>query len=72
LVERKEMGRQSLLVIGIEKAIEQHKDRTPFYEQITQVEAFPIIVTIIEEEIQVYEGVPIVPVNKLDSFFQRI
>jgi hypothetical protein len=32
----------------------------------------PVIVTLIEEEILVYEGVPIVPVLRLDSFISEL
>ena len=33
--------------------------------------AVPLIVTLVEEEIRVYEGVPIVPVLKLNAFINE-
>jgi hypothetical protein len=50
----------------------QHKERTVFYEQLTHEYPIPVIVTLIEEQIQVYEGVPLVPVQKLDSFIGEL
>ncbi len=72
LVECKKWAGNRYRLSALKKAIEQHKERTSFYEGITQVEAIPIIVTLIEEEIHVYEGVPIVPVSKLDGFINEL
>jgi len=33
---------------------------------------FPLLVTLIEEEIRFYEGVPIVPVQKLNGFVNEL
>jgi protease II len=53
---------------ALKRAIEQHKERTEFYEDLTGEEAIPIIVTLIEEDIKFYEEMPIVPIFKLNSF----
>jgi hypothetical protein len=34
-------------------------------------DVIPLVVTLIEEEIHVYEGVPIVPILKLNSFIHE-
>jgi protease II len=72
LVECKKWAGNRYRLSAIKKAVEQHKERTTFYETITNEEAVPLLVTLIEEEIQVYEGVPIVPVQKLNSFVNEL
>ena len=68
LVECKKWAGNRYRLSAIKKAVEQHKERTMFYETITHENAIPLLVTFIEEEIQFYEGVPIVSVQKLNSF----
>ena len=68
LIECKKWAGNRYRLSALKKAIEQHKERTRFYENITNEDAIPIIVTLIEEEIRFYEGVPLVPVQKLTSF----
>ena len=52
--------------------VEQHKERTLLYAAVTNEDANPLLVTLIEEEIRVYEGVPIVPVQKLNGFVKEL
>jgi hypothetical protein len=40
-------------------------------KNITNKDAIPILVTLVEEEIRFYEGVPLVPVLKLNSFINE-
>jgi protease II len=68
LVECKKWAGNRYRLSALKKAVEQHKERTAFYEHITKEDAIPIVVTLIEEEIRVYEGVPLVPVLKLNPF----
>ena len=68
LVECKKWAGNRYRLSAVKKAVEQHKERTTFYETITNEDAIPLLVTLIEEEIRLYEGVPIVPVQKLNSF----
>jgi hypothetical protein len=56
----------------LKSAILKHKERTAFYESIMHADAVPLIVTLIEEEIRVFEGVPIVPVLKLNAFINEL
>ena len=52
--------------------VEQHKERTLFYAAVTHEDAIPLLVTLIKEEIRFYEGVPIVPVQKLNGFVNEL
>jgi hypothetical protein len=72
LVECKKWAGSRYRLSALKKAIEQHKERTMFYENITNEDAIPLVVTLVEEEIHMYEGVPIVPVLKLNSFINEL
>ena len=72
LVECKKWAGNRYRLSALIKAIEQHKERTAFYVDITKEDAIPVIVTLIEEEIRVYEGVPVVPVSKLNGFINEL
>src|SRR4030042_6282996 len=72
LVECKKWAGNRSRLSALKKAIGQHKERTTFYESITNEDAIPLLVTLIEEEIRVFEGVPLVPVGKLDSFISEL
>lgn len=72
LVECKKWAGKRYRLSAIKKAVEQHKERTLFYAAITNEDAIPLLVTLIEEEIRVYEGVPIVPVQKLNGFVNEL
>jgi hypothetical protein len=54
------------------KAVERHKERTTLYNNITSEDAIPLLVTLIEEEIRLYEGVPLVSIQKLNSFVRDL
>jgi hypothetical protein len=72
LVECKKWAGNRYRLSAMKKAVEQHKERTAFYAAITNEDAIPLLVTLIEEEIRVYEGVPIVPVQKLNGFVNEL
>jgi len=72
LIECKNWAGKRYRLSALKSAIVQHKERTTFYETITNEDAIPLIVTLIEEEIRVFEGVPIVPVHKLNSFINEL
>ncbi len=72
LIECKKWAGNRYRLSAIKRAIIQHKERTEFYKNITGEDAIPIIVTLIEEEIQFYEEVPIVPILKLNSFLNEL
>ena len=52
---------------AIKTAVKKHKERCIRLEGA----AIPLIVTLIEEEIQTYKDVPIVPMQKLNAFLQE-
>jgi Holliday junction resolvase len=72
LVECKKWAGNRYRLSAVKKAVEQHKERTTFYAAITHEDAIPLLVTLIEEEIRFYEGVPIVPIQKLNSFVNEL
>jgi hypothetical protein len=72
LVECKKWAGSRYRLSALKRAIERHKERTAFYKGVTEEDAIPIIVTLIEEEIQFYECVPIVPICKLNSFLNEL
>jgi Restriction endonuclease len=72
LVECKKWAGSRYRLSALKKAIEQHKERTVFYENIMNEDAIPLVVTLVEEEIHWYEGVPIVPILKLNSFISEL
>ena len=72
LVECKKWAGNCYRLSAVKKAVEQHKERTTFYAAITNENAIPLLVTFIEEEIRFYEGVPIVPVQKLNGFVNEL
>ena len=72
LVECKKWAGNRYRLSAIKKAVEQHKERTRFYAAVTNEDAIPILVTFIEEEIRFYEGVPIVSIQKLNSFVNEL
>jgi hypothetical protein len=67
-VECKKWSGNRYSLSSLKAAIKQHKDRADFYTTVTRERAILLIITLIEEEIHFYEGVPIVPVSKLNSF----
>jgi hypothetical protein len=55
------------------RAVEQHKERCQFYSSVTgEGDVVPVIVTLIEEEVQFYQGMAIVPILKLNSFLGEV
>ena len=72
LVECKKWAGNRYRLSALKKAVEQHNERTTFYNTITSEDAVPLLVTLVEEEIRLYEGVPLVPVLKLNSFIHEL
>jgi hypothetical protein len=72
LIECKKWAGNRYRLSALKAAIEKHKERTEFYKNITKEDTIPILVTLIEEEIQFYEGIPIIPILKLNSFINEM
>jgi hypothetical protein len=72
LIECKKWAGNRSRLSALKKAIERHIERTEFYRYLTRENAIPIVVTLVEEEIRSYEGVPIVPILRLNSFLNEL
>ena len=72
LIECKKWSGNRYRLSALKTATKQHKERTEFYQNLTKENAIPIIVTLIEEEIKLYEGIPIVPISKLNSYINEL
>ena len=72
LVECKKWSGNRYRLSALKKAIQHHKERTEFYRNLTEENLIPIIVTFIEEDIKFYEGMPIIPILRLNSFINEI
>ena len=72
LVECKKWAGNYYRLSALKKAVGQHKERTGFYESLTGEDAVPVVVTLIEETVMVYDGVPLVPVTRLNAFLNEL
>jgi hypothetical protein len=72
LVECKRWSKNRYRLPALRRAIGQHRERVQFYKEITQEDAVPVMVTLIEEEIRMFEGVPLVPVHRLNAFISEL
>jgi Restriction endonuclease len=72
LVECKRWSGSRYRLSALMRAVVQHRERTLFYKSVMNEDAVPVIVTLIEEEIRVYEGVPLVPVHRLNAFIGEL
>ncbi|MDD4650770.1 MAG: restriction endonuclease [Methanothrix sp.] len=72
LVECKRWSGNRYRLSALKKAAMDHRERSEFYRKLTNECAVPIIVTLIEEEIQVFEDVPLIPVFRLNSFLAEM
>jgi hypothetical protein len=67
IVDCKKWAGNRYRLSAIKIAIKKHKERCLIYSE----KSLPVIVTLIEEEIQFYDDVPIVPIFKLNSFIRE-
>ncbi len=72
LVECKQWSGNRYRLSALKKAVIQHRERALFYDNLMNEHAVPIIVTLIEEEIRIFEGVPLVPVHRLNTFIGEL
>jgi len=72
LVECKRWSGGRYRLSALKRAVGTHRERALFYESITGEDAVPVIVVLIEEEIRVFEGVPLVPVHRLNAFIGEL
>lgn len=71
LVECKKWAGNRYRLSALRTAAKKHKERLKFYKDMTNENAIPIIVTLIEEELLFYDDIPIVPISKLNSFINE-
>ncbi|VVB70983.1 Uncharacterised protein [uncultured archaeon] len=71
LAECKKWAGNRYRLSALKSAVRKHIERSEFYRNLTGENTIPIIVTLIEEEIQFCEGIPIVPISKLNSFIDE-
>jgi len=72
LVECKRWSKNRYRLSALRRAIGQHRERVQFYEELTQEDAVPVVVTLVEEEIRIFDGVPLVPVHRLNAFIGEL
>jgi hypothetical protein len=72
LVECKQWSGSRYRLSALRAAVIKHKERALFYESIMNAEGVPVLVTLIEEKIRVFEGVPLVPVHRLNAFIGEL
>lgn len=72
LVECKQWSGGRYRLSALKQAVGKHVERAQFYESVTGVVALPVMVVLVEEEIRIFEGVPLVPVHLLDAFIAEL
>lgn len=72
LAECKQWSGNRSRLPALKQAVAQHRERARFYGEITREDAVPVIITLIEEEIRVVDGVPLVPVHRLNAFIAEL
>lgn len=72
LAECKQWSGSRYRLSALRQAVVQHRERADFYEAITREDAVLLIMTLIDEEIRVIAGVPLVPVHRLNAFIAEM
>ena len=69
LIECKKWKRSN--VSAVRKAVEDHIEKAGLYAINQKEEVIPMVVTLLQENIKEHECVPIVPVDKLNTFINQ-
>ncbi|NMB77589.1 MAG: restriction endonuclease [Methanomicrobiales archaeon] len=72
LVECKQWAGNRYRLSALKQAIVKHRERSEFFQSVMGEDGVPVIVVLIEEQIRVFEGVPLVPVCRLDAFIGEL
>lgn len=72
LAECKQWSGSRYRLSALKQAVRKHRERALFYQRVMNEDAVPVIVTLIEEEIRIFEGVPLVPVHRLNAFIAEL
>jgi len=68
LVECKKWSGNRYKKAAMKKAVDEHVERCLLFIKKEKRSAIALIVTLIEEEIKIHEGIPIIPIEKLNLF----
>ncbi len=68
LIECKKWSGNRYKTADLRKAVDNHLERCRLFSEKENKKAVPLIVTLLEEEINNQEGVPIVSIDKLNLF----
>ncbi|MBI3190150.1 restriction endonuclease [archaeon] len=71
LVECKKWKSSKQKLSALKSAVKKHAERCEMYSIKEGKEVYPVIVTLLEEDITDHDGVPIVPIMKLDWFLNN-
>lgn len=72
LAECKQWSGGRYRLSALKQAVAKHRERAIFYTGVTGMEAVPVIVVLVEETIRVVDGVPLVPVHRLNAFIGEL
>lgn len=73
LVDCKKWGAGRQRTAKIKKAVEQHIERCEFYKTTKNTRnVLPLIITIIDDGLEIYNNISIVPVIKLNQFLNEL
>jgi len=71
LVECKKWKNRKEKIPALRYAVRKHRERCEFYSMLHEKEnIFPVVVTLLNEEISMHDDIPIVPIMKLNAFLQ--
>lgn len=68
LIECKKWSGNRYKTPALRRAVDEHLERSSLFIKKEKRSAIPLIVTLVEEEIKIYQGTPIIPIEKLNLF----
>ena len=71
LVECKKWSGRRYRTSLLKKAVKTHLEKCRMYEKAHGKKVIPILVTLVEEDIFSHENVPVVPIEKLNTFINH-
>ncbi len=71
LVECKKWSGDRYRTGPLKRAASKHLEKCGMFEERYKKKAIPIIVTLVDEDVISHEGIPVVPIEKLNSFINH-
>ena len=71
LIECKKWKGNRYKASALKRAVESHIEKATLFKEKRKEEIIPVIVTMLQEDIIEHEGVPIVPIDKLNTFINH-